>query len=494
MSQYLIFQIITPIFFSLINIIFSSNKITQWIFLFSTFINLIFLIPIFSEIINSENSNIIYLLGDYSNQYGIELKLNFFSFIFLAIINYTAFILSIYKFNFKNFSYKTNSLLLFAITGFIGIVISNDIFNIYVFLEISSLASYALVASNNYSLPSLYASFNYLIFGTIGATFYLIGVAFLYLYSGTLNISILLKNTGILTNYNQSYIFLSFFFIISGLLLKIGIFPIHNWLNNIYKKSENYLSIFFSGTSTIISIYIFCLFAFNIFVWSNYAQKIHFNYFLEFIGGISIIYFSFLAYANQNAKKILIYSSLAQIGYFLCCLGIGTKESIAAFCFQLINHGISKSILFALFSHEIFHHLKSPLITKIHFLLTSIFILNLIGIPLFFGFFAKFNMITSIIKSKNNFFTILSVTIGTFFSILYGLKLLRIARYRDDPTLTKKYELGINREIIDNNFISEKQFYCFILISALPIFFSIYFYNSINQFIINAVSNLLIFR
>ena len=493
MSQYLIFQIIIPIFLSLINIIFSSNRASQWIFFISTFLNLICLAPIFNEIIHSENENIIYLLGDYLNQYGIELKLNFFSFIFLAIVNYTSFILSIYKFNFADFSYKTNSLLLLAITGFTGIIISNDIFNIYVFLEISSLASYSLIASNRHSLPSLYAAFNYLIFGTISATFYLIGIAFLYSYSGTLNISTLLKSTGILTEYNKHHIFLSFFFVISGLTLKIGIFPIHNWLNNIYKKSENYLTIFFSGTSTIVSIYIFCLFAFNVFVWKTYATKIHFDIMLEFIGSISIVYFSLLAYINKNVKKMLIYSSFAQIGYFLCCLGIGTKASIAAFCFQLINHGISKSVLFALLSHEISHHLKPSMVVRIHFLFTSIVVLNLIGIPLLFGFFAKFNMITAIIRNQN-IFTILAIIIGTFFSILYGLKLLRSVRYQDDSQLRKLYEWDEHVDKLNNRIIHQSQLYFFIIVCATPLLLSLYFYDTINHFILHATSNLLIFR
>jgi multicomponent Na+:H+ antiporter subunit D len=491
MSQYLIFQVIIPIFFSLLNTIFASNKVGQWIFCIATFLNLICLAPIYNEII--ANESIIYLVGDYSNQYGIELKLNFFSFIFLAIINYTSFIISIFKFHFDNFSYKLNSLLLLAITGFIGIVISNDIFNIYVFLEISSLASYALIAASNSSLPSLYSAFNYLIFGTIGATFYLVGIAFLYLYSGTLNISILLKSTGMLTEYNKHHIFLAFFFIISGLLLKIGIFPLHNWLNNVYKKSENYLTAFFSGTSTIVSIYIFCLFAFNIFVWKNYAYQIHFDLILKILGSISIVYFSFLAYINKNGKKMLIYSSLAQIGYFLCCLGIGAKFAIAAFCFQIINHGISKSVLFILFSHEMLHHLKSKMMIILHFLFTSAMILNLIGIPLFFGFFVKFNMIAAIIQSKN-IFMILAIIVATFFSILYGLKLLRSVRYKDDSQLKKLYEYDENIAILNNNLIHTGQFYLFVTICLAPMILSLYFYDEINRFVTYATSNLLIFR
>ena len=491
MSQYLIFQILTPIFFSLINTIFSSNKASQWLFFLATLINLLCLAPIYSEII--ENESILYLLGDYENKYGIELKLNFFSFIFLAIINYTSFILSIYKFNFKDFSFKANSLLLLAITGFTGIVISNDIFNIYVFLEISSLASYALIASNRHSLPSLYAGFNYLIFGTIGATFYLIGIAFLYLYSGTLNISILMRSTGMFTDYNQYYLLLSFFFIVSGSILKIGVFPVHNWLNNVYKKSENYLTMFFSGTSTIVSIYIFCLFAFNIFVWNNYASKIHFDIVLECIGSLSILYFSFLAYTNKNVKKILIYSSFAQAGYFLCCLGVGTKASITAFCFQLINHGISKSVLIALFSYEMLHNLKSKTILMIHFLFSSIIILNLIGIPLLFGFFAKFNMFVAIIKD-GNILTIFSMIGGTFFSILYGLKLLRSLRYQDDSQLRKLYEYEENITKLEKHRIHQEQFYLFLVVCILPIFFSLYFYSEVNNFIQYATSNLLTFR
>ena len=360
-------------------------------------------------------------------------------------------------------------------------------------MEISSLASYALISSNRHSLASLYAGFNYLIFGTIGATFYLIGVAFLYLYSGTLNISILLRSTGMFTDYNRYYILLSFFFIVSGSILKIGIFPVHNWLNNVYKKSENYLTMFFSGTSTIVSIYIFCLFAFNVFVWNNYASKIHFDIVLECIGSLSIVYFSFLAYVNKNVKKILIYSSFTQVGYFLCCLGVGTTASITAFCFQLINHGMSKSVLFALFSNEMLHNLKSKAIIIIHFLFSSIIVLNLIGTPLLFGFFVKFNMLVAMIKD-GNVLTILSMIGGIFFSILYGLKLLRSLRYRDDSQLRKLYEYEENVSKLENHKIHQSQFYLFFVVCILPIFFSLYFYSEINNFIRYATYNILILR
>lgn len=492
-SQYLVLQVIIPIFFSLLNIAFSSDRVGQWLFFLATLLNLVLLTPIYNELLNSDNQSITYLLGDYSNKYGIELKLNFFSFLFLSIINYTAFLVSMYKINFKGFSYKKNSLLLLAITGFTGIIISNDIFNIYVFLEISSLASYALITSNNTSLPSLYAGFNYLIFGTIGATFYLVGISFLYLLSGTLNISILIKNTGVYNDYNQNFILLSFFFIICGLILKIGVFPVHNWLNNVYKKSENYLTIFLSGISSTISIYIFCLFIFNIFIWRNIIQITHINIILQITGSISIIYFSFLAYINNNVKKILIYSSFAQVGYFFCCLGIGTQESIIAFCLQLINHGLSKAALLSLFSYEMSHEFKSKLIKITHFLLSALFVFNLIGIPLLFGFFAKFKMFVSVIEVKN-WAMLICLVVSTLFSILYGLKLTRYLKYQEDQQIKKFFEFEENVKKLQNNEITTKQLYLFTIICIAPLFLSLFFYQEISNFVQYSSYNLLILR
>jgi len=490
MSNYLILQVISPIFFALINILIGSNRFGQIIFLLSTILNLIFLAPLYNELIFSENDSIIYLLGGFENKYGIELKLNYFNFIFLIIANYTSFIVAIYKINFKDFLFSKNSLLLLAIAGFNGILVSNDIFNIYVFLEISSLASYALIASNNKSLPSLHASFNYLIFGTIGATFYLVGVAILYLFSGTLNISILLKSTGIWNEYTKNFIVLSFFFITCGLLVKIAIFPVHNWLNTVYKKSENYLTAFFAGTSTIVSLYLFCLFVFNIFIWKNVSAQLHYNFILQAIGTISMIYFAFFAYENKNMKKILVYSSFAQMGYFFCCLGIGIKAAIFAFCMQLINHGISKSILFLLFSNEMLICIKDK--KAFHFLVSAFFVLNSIGVPVLFGFFAKFNFISAIIEDKN-WIVLLGTIISSFFSVLYGLKLTRGLLYKDDYQLKKLYEF---EETQNSSAISitKTQLYVISFVSISLALLLLAKYNELSDFLQFAVSNLLIVR
>jgi len=403
MHHYLIFETLCPLFMSLLIIIFNSNRLGQYFSSIVAILNTAFLFPIYETLISSKNS-ITYLLGGYENSYGIELKLNFYSFIFLAIINISFFIFSIYKLSIKDISKLENTLILLCIAGFNGIIMSNDLFNIYVFLELASIASYGLLASSG-SLPTLKAAFNYLIFGTIGASFYLIGIAFIYILTGSLNISIITERTMIYDGYSSGFIWLSFFFITLGFFIKLGLFPLHKWLIEVYSKSKSQLTMFFSFSSSTISLYLLTLFLFNVYgVW-NTEKFFKINDFLQFTGIFAAIYFGYKAFTENENKKILIYSSFAQIGYMLNTIGFTytahDKTSINSFILQLITNAISKPVLFLLFSEEIINNLVTERKRITHLVVSSFLILNLLGVPPLLGFFGKFTMILSIIKNKS---------------------------------------------------------------------------------------------
>ncbi|MEN8196990.1 MAG: proton-conducting transporter membrane subunit, partial [Pseudomonadota bacterium] len=149
--------------------------------------------------------------------------------------------------------YLFYALYLLSLAGLLGIVITGDAFNIFVFLEISSLSSYALIALGR-DRKALHAAYQYLIMGTIGATFFLIGVGLLYAMTGTLNIADLGQKVPAIAATRTGLAAFAFIFI--GLSLKIALFPLHFWLPNAYASPPSIVTAFLAGTATNVSTYV----------------------------------------------------------------------------------------------------------------------------------------------------------------------------------------------------------------------------------------------
>ncbi|MFP6744586.1 MAG: proton-conducting transporter membrane subunit, partial [Alphaproteobacteria bacterium] len=151
---------------------------------------------------------------------------------------------------------------LLALTGFLGIIITGDAFNLYVFLEISSLASYTLVAMGS-DRRALKAAFQYLILGTIGATFILIGIGLLYMLTGTLNMADLADQLPELSGLRP--VRAAFAFIVIGAGIKLALFPLHIWLPNAYTYAPSVVAAFLAATATKVGVYVLARFVFTVF-------------------------------------------------------------------------------------------------------------------------------------------------------------------------------------------------------------------------------------
>lgn len=464
MTHYLILEVLVPIFFGLITIIIGSNRFSEFLLLGSNIIGIGLLTKIYPELI--DKGEILYQLGGYENSYGIELKLNFFSFIILAIANFSFLPFSLYKLACKKFTYIQNALVLLCIAGFNGIFMSNDMFNIYVFLELYSITSCALLGSFH-NLRIAKSSFDYLIFGTVGAAFYLIGIAFLYMLSGTLNISQLLRFIAIYTPYTSGFLWLSLFFIALGLIIKLGVFPIHRWLFKIYYRAPSPMRMFLSITSAITSIYLLIIFLLNIYNINNIVEHLKILPLLQIIGISSAIIFSFSAFTSKTSKELLIYSSFADIGYLLNSIGLiyGYQNNIGGqmIIFQIINTLLSKPALFMLTAKSTLQNINSKYKIILHFGITIFFILNLIGIPPFLGFFGKFFTFTYIIQQKN-WINLIGTVIANLFSCLYGVKLINI--------ITNEKKL-VETNLIEKNNKTSQYHIAIVFVSSFLILFAI---------------------
>lgn len=231
---------------------------------------------------------------------------------------------------------------LLCLSGLLGIVMTQDAFNLFVFLEISSLSSYALIGMGK-NPRCLTASFRYLITGTIGATFILIGVGLLYLVTGTLNMVDLAQRLPEVEASRALYASLAFLTV--GFALKMALFPLHQWLPDAYAFAPSAASAFLAAAATKASIYAAYRFYFDIF-GATPSLEAGLGLVLLPLVLFGLFIPSAIAIGQTEVKRMLAYSSVAQIGYMVLGLALATEAWMQASLLHLFNHGLMKAALF----------------------------------------------------------------------------------------------------------------------------------------------------
>jgi len=237
------------------------------------------------------------------------------------------------------------TLFLTCFTGLMGVVATGDAFNVFVFLEISSLSTYALIAMGaGRDKRALTAAFNYLIMGTIGATFFVIGIGLLYQMTGTLNMADLADRIG--DQSDSRTIRAAFAFIVVGIGLKVAIYPLHLWLPNAYVYAPSVVSAFLAATATKAAIYVLLRFTFSVFEPDFIFGVNTLEWIILPFAILAMFAASFIAIFQNDLKRMLAYSSIAQIGYMLLGIAFLSETGLAAAIVHLFNHGLTKAALF----------------------------------------------------------------------------------------------------------------------------------------------------
>ncbi|MCS6948179.1 MAG: hypothetical protein NZM12_11235, partial [Steroidobacteraceae bacterium] len=214
-----------------------------------------------------------------------------------------------------------------ALAGLLGIVVTGDAFNLFVFLEISALATYTLIALGR-GRQALAAAFRYLVIGTIGATFYVIGVGFLYLLTGTLNLQDLaLRLRGI---EDLRPVLAALAFITVGLSLKVALFPLHQWLPNAYTYAPSAITAFLAATATKVAVYALMRFAFSVFRTELLFDRLPWPQIMLALSLLAMFVASFLAIFQDDLKRLFAYSSVSQIGYVTLGLSLDSAYGLTA--------------------------------------------------------------------------------------------------------------------------------------------------------------------
>jgi multicomponent Na+:H+ antiporter subunit D len=289
---------------------------------------------------------------------------------------------------------------LLCLTGLLGITITGDAFNAFVFLEISSLATYVLIAMGR-DRRALIASYQYLIMGTIGATFYVIGVGLLYLVTGSLNFADIATR---LADANAAFprpVLAALAFLFVGISLKLALFPLHVWLPNAYAYAPSFATAFLAATATKVAIYLFIRIAYSVFGVALDIRAMPIADVLYPLSIVGMFICSILAVYERNVKRMLAYSSVAQIGYITLGIALMNQAGVTGAVVHLFNHALIKGALFVALGAMVYRvgHIKlddlggigraMPL-TVAAFVVAG---LSLIGVPGTAGFISKYYLI-----------------------------------------------------------------------------------------------------
>jgi len=326
-----------------------------------------------------------------------------------------------------------------CVAGLLGIAATGDAFNLFVFLEISSLATYILVASGG-DRRALVAAFKYLIVGTLGATFFLIGVGLLYMVTGSLNLADIadrLADVG----YTRP-VFAAAGFITVGLALKFALFPMHLWLPNAYTYAPSMVSALLAATSTKVSIYALLRFEFLLFQPNLEVQGAQFALLLLPLAVLAFLVGSIAAVYQSDLKRLLAYSSVAQIGYIVFGVSLLSKPGLTGGIVHLFNHGVTKGALFLAVAALVFRYGSSRLADlagcakEMPWTMGAFVVggLSLIGIPGTAGFISKFYFITAALEHGIGGMALAALLlVSSLLAVVYIWRVVELAYFRERP-------------------------------------------------------------
>ncbi|QPG06642.1 monovalent cation/H+ antiporter subunit D family protein [Salinimonas marina] len=397
-----------------------------------------------------------YELGGWKPPWGIEYVIDSLNALVAVIVAFIALISVIYGSKSVQQEIDDSQIHLFyaafqlVILGLMGMALTGDIFNLFVFLEISSLSSYALIAMGQ-KRQALVASFNYLMAGTLGATFFLLGIGFLYAASGTLNMADIAAR---FDDYSSMTLVLTaLLFMLIGLTLKAAAFPLHSWLPEAYTQAPTMVTVFLASTSTKVAIYVLIRTLYHVFPSAYWADML-LPGLLLLSGCLGMLYGSYKALCQISIKRLLAYSSVAQLGYMVVGVGLNNEAGLIAATVHMFNHAITKAALF-MAAGLVLMRLHTTNLEKLRgagktmpwttgaFALAG---LSLIGVPGTAGFVSKWYLVQGALEN-DNYIVAGSILVASIMAIMYVWKIIE-ALYFDGPQKLTVHKVGSGKEIV----------------------------------------------
>lgn len=374
----------------------------------------------------------VYQIGGWRPPFGINFVLDGFSLFMLIMVSFVSFFAAFYSISYmEHYTDKPRyySLFLLMLAGMNGVILTGDFFNLFVFIEIASIASYALVGFGT-KHEELEASFKYMVMGGIASTMILFGVILLYSRVGSLNMAdISLRIQQPTSNIQNIVKFVAVLFLF-GFGLKAGLIPLHAWLPDAYPAAPASISAMLAGVlSKTLGVYVlirvFCC-VFGLTIYTSWV--------LIAMGAISMTFGAILAIRQSDFKRMLAYSSISQIGYVILGILSGTPIGILGGLFHMLNHATFKPLLF-MNSGAVENEAGTRDLNKMGGLakvmpVTSgsclVGSLSISGIPPFNGFWSKLFIIIGLFQAQHTALAVVAMLVSVI-TLAYYLRIQRLA-------------------------------------------------------------------
>ncbi|MDI6778720.1 MAG: monovalent cation/H+ antiporter subunit D family protein [Bacteroidota bacterium] len=426
-----------------------------------------------------------YYLGGWVPPIGIEYVVDSLSAFVSVIVVGAGFLVMIYSHKslqkeLPNKEVAFHSVALLFLAGLSGMVVTGDLFNLYVFLEIASLSAYALVSVGEKRAPV--AAFRYLLLGTIGATFYLLGLGYLYLVTGSLNMADTAK---IIPHLQETgLVLVALTLMIVGIGLKMAMFPLHLWLPDAYTYAPSVGSAYLAPIATKVSAYVLIRILFTVFQPTFVSDKFPVTDVIAWLSVVGIVWGSVMAMAQKDLKRMLAYSSVSQIGYIGLGIGLANPLGFIGAVLHILNHAVMKGTLFLVsgnlyyrFSEASIPEFDSSLRKKMPWTTAAFTIaaLSMIGIPPTAGFFSKWYLVLGSI-SANNWIFVFVIGLSSLLNVIYFFRILE--------------KMYLKKSSPENNDVKMKEAPASMLIPTLIFALAVIVFGLLNAFIVDYIIKL----
>lgn len=363
---------------------------------------------------------------------GIAMVLDGLTCFMLITVSLVSFLVAVYSINYMKMytgTWKFYTLFLLMVAGMNGVVVTGDMFNLFVFLEIGSVASYALVAFGT-EHEELEAAFKYMVMGVLTSLFILLGIALLYSYTSTLNMADMSR---IVAEKGRGPVvmFAGVLFLV-GFGLKAALVPFHAWLPDAHPSAPAPISAMLSGVVIkTLGVYALLRVIFGVLGLGEVESVLAI---LRALGAVSMVVGALLAIGQRDMKRMLAYSSISQVGYIVLAIGLGTYWGFLGALFYLLCHAVFKSLLFLNSGAVVYSTGTRDLeqmgglgrrmpVTGATSMVAS---MSIAGIPPFAGFFSKLIIIMAAVKADQITLAIIAVVVSII-TLSYYLKMQRMA-------------------------------------------------------------------
>jgi len=403
MDNYPALIVITPLLAALLAGIaaWTEERLSYPIALIGLAVSMFAAFKVLMQVITSGTIN--YRMAGWAPPMGIEYTIDLLNAMVLLIVASIAFfnLIASYKSVEQETSDRAGSfyaIYLLFVTGLLGVTATGDLFNLYVLIEITSLTSYTMVALGDRDRGPL-ASLNYIFIGVIGASFYLLGVGYLYLKTGSLN---MVDVANILSGlHGSSTILVAFILCMLGIWIKMALFPMHVWLPNAYSYSPVAFARIVAPLMTKVMVYVMIRLMITVFGLDYIFETLNLSEAVVWLATIAVLAGAVMALAQKNLKKMLAYIIVCEIGYMVGGAWMGNQLGMTGAILHILNDALMTFALFLAVGSMVYKLKRVDFIdlkglfgkmpwTMAGFVLAAF---SIIGVPPTCGFFSKWYLI-----------------------------------------------------------------------------------------------------